>query len=134
MCHPSNGGAGERVRSGYSQVSVLAALDPEKRADLPLWTQVGLSAGFTFVLLAFGGSLAFLGSLLSDVEVGTPAFVVLGFLIVVPFLVAYAYPPSVRRWPYFAAFEACVLGGFTLPIPLVYLPWLIVTRRAWRSA
>jgi hypothetical protein len=122
----------EASREHYSQDAVLTVLDPENRPKLPLWAQVCLSAGFTFALVAFGGSLAFVGAALSDVEAGTPAFVVIGFLIVVPFLVAYAYPPNARRWPRFAAFEACVLGGFTLAIPLVYLPWLIVTRRAWR--
>jgi Flp pilus assembly protein TadB len=113
---------------------VFAALDAHNRERLPRWAQVALSAGFTFVLFAFGASVAFVGGAWSGISAGPTAFVIIVFLVVVPFLVAYAYPRRVRRWYHWVLFEACVLGGFTLPVPLVYLPWLIVTRRAWREA
>jgi hypothetical protein len=113
---------------------MFAPLEADNREKLPRWAQIALSAGFTAVLLAFGASVAFVGGAWSGVSAGPAAFVVIVFLVVVPFLVYYAYPPRTRRWYHWALFEACVLGGFTLPIPLVYLPWLIVTRRAWREA
>jgi hypothetical protein len=113
---------GSHVRTGAGQLG-----------ERPLWAQIALSALYTIALVAFGGACAFVGDAATDVRAG-PAFgVVLGFLIVVPFLVYYAYPPKVRHWYHFAVFELCVLGGFTLPIPLVYLPWLMVSRRAWRA-
>jgi hypothetical protein len=113
---------------------VFAAFEAARRERLPLWAQIALSAAFTLVLLAFGASVAFVGGAWSGTAAGPTAFVLIVFLVVVPFLVAYAYPRRVRRWYHWALFEACVLGGFTLPIPLVYLPWLIVTRREWREA
>lgn len=113
---------------------MFAALDADNRANLPRWAQIALSAGFTAVLLAFGASVAFVGGAWSGVAAGRTAFVIIVFLVVVPFLVAYAYPRPARRWYHWAVFEACVVGGFTLPIPLIYLPWLIVTRREWREA
>jgi hypothetical protein len=114
--------------------AVFTVLDAHNRERLPRWAQVLLSAGFTAVLLAFGASVAYVGGAWSGVTAGPTAFVLIVFLVVVPFLVAYAYPRRARRWYHWAVFEACVLGGFTLPIPLVYLPWLIVTRREWREA
>jgi threonine/homoserine efflux transporter RhtA len=106
----------------------MRARDVEQR---PLWAQVALSALFTFVLFAFGGAAAFVGGAASDAPGGAAFGVVIAFLVVVPFLVYYAYPPETRQWYHYAAFGLCVVGGFTLPIPLVYLPWRIVSRRAW---
>jgi hypothetical protein len=103
------------------------------RENLPLWAQLALSAGFTLALFAFGGAVAFVGDALSDSSAGPQALVVIIFLVVVPFLVYYAYPPGSRRWYHWVVFEVCALAGFTLLIPLVYLPWLIVSRRAWRD-
>lgn len=120
--------------AGYSPWAVFSVLDAHNRTKLPRWAQLALSAAFTLVLLAFGGSVAFVGGAWSGIAPAPTAFVIIIFLVVVPFLVAYAYPRRVRRWYHWALFEACVLGGFTLPIPLVYLPWLIVTRREWREA
>ncbi len=125
---------GLQEECGYSHWAVLTVLDARKRAKLPLWAQIALSAGFTLLLFVFGASVAYVGGAWSGVSAGSTAFVVIVFLVVVPFLVYYAYPRRVRRWYHWVIFEACVVGGVTLPIPLVYLPWLIVTRRAWRDA
>jgi hypothetical protein len=105
----------------------------ELDGDRPLWVQIALSTLYTCALVAFGGACAFVGEAATDASVGAAFGVVLGFLIIIPFLVLNAYPPKARRFYHFAVFELCVLGGFTLPIPLVYLPWLIVSRRAWRA-
>jgi hypothetical protein len=104
----------------------------EQVARRPLWAQIALSAAFTATLVAFGAASAFLGHELATDTTGAWVFVVLAYLLAVPFLVYYAYPPLRRRWYHYAAYEACVVGAFTLAIPLVYLPWLIVTRREWR--
>ena len=96
----------------------------------PLWAKVGLSALFTLCLVAFGGAAAFVGDVLTESAWGARLFVVLAVLVVVGFLVHYAYPPPARRWYHWAGFELAVLVGFTLPIPLVYLPWRIVSQRA----
>ena len=119
---------------GYSPGAVFAVLDAANREKLPRRAQVALSAGFTAVLLAFGASVSFVGGAWSGLTAGPTAFVIIVFLVVVPLLVVYAYPRRARRWYHWALFGACVLGGFTLPVPLVYLPWLIVTRREWRKA
>lgn len=113
---------------------MFAALDAHNRARLSLRAQLALSAAFTLVLLAFGASVAFVGDAWSRTASGPTALVIIVFLVVVPVLVAYAYPRRARRWYHWALFEACVVGGFTLLVPLVYLPWLIVTRREWREA
>lgn len=133
--HPSKGG-GARSREGRPRASTVSGVETraQRLEEQPLWIQVALSALFTFVLFLFGGAAAFVGDAVSDARGGAAFGVVIAFLIVVPFLVHYAYPPRARRWHRFLAYELCVIGGFTLPIPLVYLPWLIVSRRAWQDA
>jgi hypothetical protein len=100
----------------------------------PLWAEIALSSAFTAVLVAFGAACAFVGDAIARSTTGVWVFVILAYLLTVPFLVYYAYPPLRRRWYHYAVFEACVFGAFTLVVPLVYLPWLIVTRREWRRA
>jgi len=106
---------------------------PISAHELPrrtLAVDVALSATFTIVLIAFGAAWAFIGDMIVRSTVGIWVFVILVFVLSVPFLVYYAYPPLRRRWYHYAIFEACVFGAFTLVVPLVYLPWLIVGR--WR--
>ena len=98
-----------------------------------LWQEVGLTVAFTAVLLAFGAAATWLASTYLETENGTRAFTILVFFVVVGFLVYYAYPPRERRWWRYALFEACVLLVAPVLVPLVYLPWLIVTRKAWRG-
>lgn len=101
-------------------------------ARRPRWAEIALSAAFTAVLVAFGAAWAVVGDAIVRSAIGTWLFVILVFVLAVPFLVYYAYPPLSRRWYHYALFEACVLGAFTVFVPLLYLPWLIVTRREWR--
>lgn len=98
----------------------------------PLVTEIALSSAFTAALVSFGAASAFVGDAIARSTMGVWVFVILAYLVAVPFLVYYAYPPLRRQWYHYAIFEACVVGGFTLAVPLVYLPWLIVTRRRWR--
>ena len=94
-----------------------------------LWSDVGLSAAFTVALVCFGAAWAYVGGAIGNGPWAPQIAVVFAYLITVPVLVLYAYPPRERRWYHFVIFVACVLSGFGLPIPLVYLPWLIVNRR-----
>jgi hypothetical protein len=99
-----------------------------------LWQEIGLSAAFTAALMAFGATAALVGDRIMNTENGARLFTVLVFMVAVPFLVYYAYPPARRRWYHWAVFELCAAAGITVWIPLIYLPWLIVTRKAWRAA
>lgn len=105
---------------------------PERKR--PLLREVGLSAGFTAALVAFAAAATWAGSLFLTTENGTRAFTILVLLVVVGFLVYYAYPPRKRRVWRYAVFGLCALLVAPVVIPLVYLPWLIVTRREWRDA
>jgi hypothetical protein len=104
------------------------------RPRRPLWQEIGLSVAFTVALVSFGAAATLVGRQIMETENGARLFTVLVFMIVVPFLVYYAYPSTRRRWYHWAAFELCAAAGFTVWIPLIYLPWLIVTRKAWRGA
>jgi hypothetical protein len=88
-----------------------------------------LSAVFTFALVVFGWALFFVGGAIAETQQGAYTFLSLGFLIVVAFLVYYAYPPRRRRWYHYALFELCVIVPFGILVPLVYLPWQIVKGR-----
>jgi hypothetical protein len=114
------------VQTAHGQIQQLA---PRR----PLWQEIGLSAAFTGALVAFGAAATYAGNVFLKTDNGVRAFTIFVFLIVVPFLVAYAYPPRRRRWYHWAGFEACVLLVAPIWIPLIYLPWLIVTRKAWRG-
>jgi len=100
----------------------------------PLWAEIGLTALFVAALVAFGAACVLVGDAVTASPRSTSFFVVLAYLLVVPVLVYYAFPPSRRRWYTFALFELCVLSGFALPVPLIVLPWLIVSRREWLRA
>ena len=106
----------------------------EIRPRRPLWQEIGLSVAFTLALVAFGATATLVGERIMETENGARLFAILVFMIVVPFLVYYAYPPARRRWYHWAVFELCAAAGITVWIPIVYLPWLIVTRSAWRRA
>jgi hypothetical protein len=93
------------------------------------WVDMGLSAAFTVALVCFGAAWAYVGDAIGQGRWAPQLAVVFAYLITVPVLVLYAYAPRERRWYHFVVFELCVLSGFGLPIPLVYLPWLIVNRR-----
>ena len=108
--------------------------DAQLRPRRPLWQEIGLSVAFTAALVAFGAAATLVGERIMNTENGARLFTVLVFMIVVPFLVYYAYPPARRRWYHWAVFELCAAAGITVWIPLIYLPWLIVTRKAWRAA
>lgn len=100
----------------------------------PFWQEVALTGVFAVVLFAFGWAVAYVGDAIADSAQGAYTFTTLIFLLVIAFLVWHAYPPRRRRWYHFAIFELCVLVPYAVLAPLVYLPWLIVTRREWRRA
>jgi hypothetical protein len=100
----------------------------------PLWVEIGLTAVLVAALLGFGAACVVIGDALGAGARATSFFVVLAFVVIVAFLVCYAFPRARRRWYHFAISELCVLSGFLLPVPLVALSWLIVTRREWRPA
>jgi hypothetical protein len=104
------------------------------RPRRPLWQEIGLSVVFTVALVVFGAAATLVGERIMNTENGARVFPILCFMLVVPFLVYYAYPQARRRWYHWAGFELCAAAGFTVWIPLIYLPWLIVTRKAWRVA
>lgn len=93
------------------------------------WSDVLLSAAFTVALVCFGAGWAYVGATIGEGEWAPQLAAAITFLLAVPVLVLYAYPPAERRWYHFVIFELCAVSGFGLPIPLVYLPWLIVNRR-----
>ena len=96
----------------------------------PLWLEVGLSALFSVALVLFGWAASFVGDVITKSDQGVWTFLALVYVIVVAFLVYYAYPPGRRRIYAAAGFEICVVVPGAVLIPLVYLPWLIVTRKA----
>ncbi len=75
-----------------------------------------------------------LGARMLETANGARDLTVLCFLVIVPLLVVRAYPPAARRWWHWLLYELCIVFVFTAWIPLVYLPWLIVTRKAYRVA
>jgi hypothetical protein len=97
------------------------------------WRDLLASALFTLTLFVFGWGVSIVGNAIARSNQGAYTFTLLVFLFVVAFLVWYAYPPGRRRWYHFAVLELCVLIPFGIVVPLVYLPWLIVSRRR-RSA
>ena len=100
----------------------------------PIWQEIGLSAAFSAALVIFTASATWVASTFLTTDNGIRAFSVLVFLIIVPFLVYYAYPLQRRRWYHWAGYELCVVAVVAVWIPVLYLPWLIVTRKAWRGA
>ena len=98
----------------------------------PRWQEIALSAAFTLMLVAFAASATWVAGNFLKTDNGVRLFGVLVLLVIVPFLVHYAYPPQRRRWYHWAGFELCVVAVVLVFVPLAYLPWLIVTRRARR--
>jgi len=90
---------------------------------------IALTACFTIALVCFGAAWGFIGAAIGNGRYGPQIAVGIAYLITVGVLVNYAYAPAERRWYHWVIFEACALSGFLLPIPLIYLPWLIVLRR-----
>ena len=98
-----------------------------------LWGDIALSAAFTIALVCFGAACGFVGAAISEGRYGPQIAVGMAYLITAGVLVYYAYPAEDRRWYHWVIFPACALSGFLLPIPLIYLPWLIVLRRRQRA-
>ncbi len=90
---------------------------------------IALTAAFTVALVCFGAAWGFVGAAISEGKYGPQIAVGIAYLITVTVLVNYAYAPADRRWYHWVGFGICALSGFLLPIPLIYLPWLIVLRR-----
>lgn len=99
----------------------------------PLWQEIALSAAFTAGLVGVGVLTSILGDRMVQTANGARDLTVFCFLVIVALLVARAYRPGARRWWHWLVYELCVVFVFTAPIPLVYLPWLIVTRRSRRA-
>jgi hypothetical protein len=98
-----------------------------------LWGDIALTAAFAIALVCFGAAWGFVGARISEGRYGPQIAVGIAYLITVAVLVYYAYSADDRRWYHWVIFPACALSGFLLPIPLIYLPWLIVLRRRQRA-
>ncbi len=103
-------------------------------ARRPLWQEVALSAAFTAGLAGVGVLTSILGNRTVQTANGARDLTIFCFLVIVPLLVARAYPPGRRRWWHWLTYELCIVFVFTAPVPLVYLPWLIVTGKSRRAA
>lgn len=102
-------------------------------ARRPLWQEVGLSALYTAGLVGIGVATSLIGDRAIRTGNGARDLTVFSFLVIVPLLVVRAYPPGARRWWHWLLYELCIVFVFTAWLPLVYLPWLIVTRKAQRA-